>query len=102
MRNYGHTLAIDARKMLARSWGTDILAPENMIGMLATLELPGNPKDTDTHTATLHDKLRDEFHIEIPVIAMDGHTYVRISAQIYNYMEEYERLDRAVKSVFSR
>ena len=84
MRSYGHNLALEARKMLAKSWGSNILAPEDMIGMLATIQLPGNPKDTDKHTATLHDRLRDEFHIEIPVIVMDGHTYVRISAQVYN------------------
>ncbi|MDP4219217.1 MAG: aminotransferase class V-fold PLP-dependent enzyme [Bacteroidota bacterium] len=101
MRRYGHSLAIEARNMLARSWGTKLLAPENMIGMLATVALPGNPTDTDKHTATLHDRLRDEFHCELPVIVMDGHTYVRISCQVYNDMSDYERLDAAIKRIYA-
>jgi len=101
MRTYGRNLALDARKMLSNSFGSNIIAPEDMIGMLATIQLPGNPKDTDKHTATLHDRLRDEFHVEIPVIVMDGHTYVRISAQVYNEMSEYEQLASAVKKIYS-
>jgi isopenicillin-N epimerase len=72
-----------------------------MIGMLATIALPGNPKHDDKHVVNLHDRLRDEFHIEIPVIEMDGHVYVRISCQVYNSMEEYEQLDRAIKKIFA-
>jgi len=103
MRRYGHNLAIDARKMLSDSWGSNICAPEGMIGMLATIELPGNPKDDDKHLVNnnLHDRLRDEFHIEIPVIGMNGHVYVRISCQVYNSMDEYEQLDRAIKKIFA-
>lgn len=102
MRTYGHNLAIEARKMLSKSWGSQIVAPDDMIGMLATIELPGNPKDDDKRIVNLHDRLRDEFHIEIPVIGgLGGHTYVRISCQVYNDMSEYEQLDRAIKKIFS-
>jgi isopenicillin-N epimerase len=101
MRSYGHNLAIEARKMLTKSWGSNILAPEDMIGMLATIELPGNPKEDDKHVVNLHDRLRDEFHIEIPVIGMNSHTYVRISCQVYNSMEEYEQLGLAIKKIFA-
>jgi isopenicillin-N epimerase len=101
MRSYGHTLALDARKMLSKSWGANVVAPDDMIGMLATIALPGNPKHDDKHVVNLHDRLRDEFHIEIPVIEMDGHVYVRISCQVYNSMEEYEQLDRAIKKIFA-
>ncbi|MFI5263818.1 MAG: aminotransferase class V-fold PLP-dependent enzyme [Candidatus Kapaibacterium sp.] len=100
MRSYGHNLALDARKMLTNSFGSKVLAPADMIGMLATIQLPGNPNDTDKHTATLHDRLRDEFHCELPVIVMDGHTYVRISAQVYNQMSEYEQLAAAIKKIY--
>jgi selenocysteine lyase/cysteine desulfurase len=44
--------------------------------------------------------LRDEFHCELPVIVMDGHTYVRISAQVYNQMSEYEQLASAIKKIY--
>ncbi len=101
MRSYGHDLAIEARKMLTQSWGTNFVAPEDMIGMLATLELPGNPKDNDKHTATLHDRLRDEFHCELPVIVLGDHTYVRISCQVYNDISDYEKLDLAVRKIYS-
>jgi isopenicillin-N epimerase len=101
MRSYGHNLALDARKMLTKSWGSNLVAPQDMIGMLATLELPGNPAHDDKHVLNLHDRLRDEFHIEIPVIEMNGHTYVRISCQVYNSMTEYEQLDRAIKKIFA-
>jgi isopenicillin-N epimerase len=101
MRSYGHNLALDARKMLSRSWGSNLVAPEDMIGMLATIELPGNPAHDDKRVLNLHDRLRDEFHVEIPVIEMNGHTYVRISCQVYNSMDEYEQLDTAIRKIFA-
>jgi len=61
MRSYGHNLAIDARKMLTNAFGSKHRAPEDMIGMLATIQLREIPVITDKHTATLHDRLRDEF-----------------------------------------
>ncbi len=100
MRSYGHNLALDARKMLTNAFGSNILAPDDMIGMLATIALPGNPSEHDKHTATLHDRLRDEFHCELPVIVLDGTTYIRISAQVYNQMSEYEQLASAVKKIY--
>lgn len=44
----------------------------------------------------LHDALRDSFNIEVPIIAFGGQTWVRISGQAYNRVEQYGRLGDAL------
>jgi selenocysteine lyase/cysteine desulfurase len=45
---------------------------------------------------SLHDRLHDDYGIEVPISSWDGALWVRISAQIYNTMADYQRLADAV------
>ncbi len=100
-------LVIKARRMLCRELGVEPPAPESMIGSLSTLFLP--PHD-GARTARLlarpskyHDALQDvlveKHRIQVPLwsIAGDGRRLFRISAQLYNSMEQYEYLAAALK-----
>ena len=40
----------------------------------------------------VHDLLWDEHRIEVPVDAFDDRLWLRISAQVYNELEDYEAL----------
>ena len=40
--------------------------------------------------------LYEQYNIEAPVKAVQGHLYVRISVHMYNHMDEYKRLSKAV------
>ncbi|CAF1229356.1 unnamed protein product [Adineta steineri] len=40
----------------------------------------------------IQNKLYHDFNIEVPIKNIDGNLYARISAHIYNYIEQYEEL----------
>ncbi|MCR8724776.1 aminotransferase class V-fold PLP-dependent enzyme [Frigidibacter sp. ROC022] len=61
---------------------------------MVTLELP--PGDT----AALHDRLLDEFGIEIPVVDWAGRRFVRLSVQGYTTQADCDRLVAALGAVF--
>jgi isopenicillin-N epimerase len=100
IRRYNNGLARQARKYIANALGVSLPAPESMIGSLSTIPVPRDISDTDPLTQSLHDTLRDKYRCEVPVIVFGGKVYVRISAQIYNEMPDYEHLTRSLAEIF--
>jgi isopenicillin-N epimerase len=96
---HNNALVLEARKMIANRWGVTLPAPELMIGSLSTIPLPGNIKASDPLASTLHDTLRDTYRCELPTIVFKDLVFIRISAQIYNELSDYEALVSAVKSI---
>ncbi len=102
-----HQLAVEGRRIICSA--LDILppCPEEMIGSMAAIALP-NVLEKHTHMS-LHDRLFDEFGIEVQVIPWqseinlgEAKLLVRISAQLYNTLEQYEYLGQVLrKLVFS-
>jgi isopenicillin-N epimerase len=97
-------LALLGRRILCDGLGIPEPAPESMIGSLAAVPLPETsldqapgPFDTDP----LQDRLLNDFQIEVPVIPWPapGKRLIRISAQIYNRPEHYEKLAAALKKL---
>ena len=97
-------LALEARRVLCEALGVAPPCPEEMIGSLATVPLPGgsaaplrSPLDPDP----LCDALLGRFGIEVPVLAWPAppQRLIRISAQLYNTDEEYARLAAALREV---
>ena len=81
------------------------VAPMPMHSPMAVVRLPdnisGNPKTGNSAIRTSADakQMQDFLYqngVECPVKCIGGVLYVRISCHIYNTMEEYERLGRAV------
>ena len=93
---YNHALAWRAAQHLADAWGTGITTPESMCGTMATVMLPEPAGSTNEDAARLRDRLLFEDRIEVQVHAWKGRVHARISAQIYNDMDDIERLARAV------
>jgi isopenicillin-N epimerase len=102
IRNYNRGLALNARSMLAKKCGTTVLTPDSMIASMAVIALPKHLKGDDPLTGVLHDRLRDEYHCELPVIVFGDTTYLRISAQIYNDMSDYDQLAAAILNIFRK
>jgi len=69
---------------------------EAMIGTMATVALPERMGRTKEDAAKLRDALLDEEHIEVQLHAWRERLWVRISIQIYNDLEDVERLAAAV------
>ncbi|KAG2490959.1 hypothetical protein HYH03_010636 [Edaphochlamys debaryana] len=91
------------RRLLRLGGGGEWAEGGGAAGMLA-LELP--PLEgygpTAPDAGRLQRWLRGERRIEVPVIAVDGRLFVRISGAIYNDLSDYEQLGEAIQSLQRR
>lgn len=103
-RLYGQYLVQDAAERLAEAWGTELGFPVELLGPMALVELPtlpmlGGAQDAQgcayEHAEAVQNALFAR-RIEVPIKALSGRLYARISSHIYNYPEEYEVLRDAV------
>ncbi|PAX60145.1 aminotransferase class V-fold PLP-dependent enzyme [Brunnivagina elsteri] len=94
-----HELVVQGREIICSA--LDILPPcsEEMIGSMATIPLP-KVFDKYTHMS-LHDRLFDEFGIEVQIVPweIEPKLLIRISAQIYNTLEQYEYLGKVLREL---
>jgi isopenicillin-N epimerase len=89
-------LARSAAAELARAWGTDRAAPETMFAAMAAVRLPLSGEASPARARSIQCWLSDEHRIEAAVNASSGALWVRVAAQAYNEISDYERLARAV------
>jgi isopenicillin-N epimerase len=101
-------LLLRARATLADSLGIVPPVPESMLGNLCTLPLPSPPPDVQARVLArpsrrgYHDALQDilleKWRIQVPIWNVSGKTRVlRVSAQIYNTIAQYEYLAQALR-----
>jgi len=96
IRRYNHELAWNGAQRLAQRWGTTFDTPEPLIGTMVTVTLPEALGRTREEALALRDVLLFEDRIEVQVHAYRGRVQARISAQVYNDMEDFDRLGEAV------
>ena len=97
---HNHDLAMEGRRILCERLGLDEPCPEDMIACIATLELPeGGDAGIPLHEPDpLHKVLQDKYGIQVPVWSWESPKgrYIRISAQLYNHVDEYHYLADAL------
>ena len=97
---HNHDLAMEGRRILCERLGLDEPCPEDMIACIATLELPeGGDAGIPLHEPDpLHKVLQDKYGIQVPVWSWESPKgrYIRISAQLYNHIDEYHYLADAL------
>lgn len=96
IRAHNHDLAISAATMLATAWGTRVGASKAQTGSMAMVELPIQAPATRAGGLEIRAALLEDHKVQVPINALGARYWARISAQIYNDMEDYERLARAV------
>ena len=92
-------LALDARHLLCAATGTAPSCPDAMIGSIASISLPDGTTDVGWRRLDpLQARLYEDWRIEVPVMSWPAapRRLVRISAQLYNRREHYERLAEAL------
>jgi isopenicillin-N epimerase len=99
---HNHHLVIDAARALAQRWSTSWDVPESLVGPMATVTLPEAVGATREAAQVLRDRLLFEERIEVQVHASRERLHVRVSAQIYNDMADFERLGDAVDRIVRR
>ena len=97
---HNHDLAIQGRNILCERLGIESPCPDEMVACISTIQLPGNipEKETMHEPDPLHHILSEKYNIQVPVWSWPSPEgrYLRISAQLYNSIEEYERLADAL------
>ncbi len=96
VRSYNHRLAREAVRLLARRWGTEPVVPEGMLATMAVVPLPGTLVATAEAAVELRHALLASDRIESQIHFWKGRLWTRVSAQIYNDMDDVERLADAV------
>ncbi|MGD9688956.1 MAG: aminotransferase class V-fold PLP-dependent enzyme [Phycisphaerales bacterium] len=95
-------LALQARSILADALGTPRTCPDSMIGAMATAILPDRAAregDQTRYADPLQDRLVNRWRIQVPIIPFPAppRRHVRVSAQVYNQIGQYEYLAAALK-----
>jgi len=106
LRRRNRQLALQARDELCRALGIERPCPDEMIGSMAALPLPpgaSDPPASALYTDPLQSALLERWRIEVPVIPWPAppDRLVRISAQLYNSVEQYRRLGRALADLLA-
>ena len=98
-------LALAARKMLCKGLQIDLPCPDEMIGSLAAVPLSDSadakPPKSPLYLDPLQERLWANYQIEVPIIPWPAppKRLLRISAQLYNSLPQYERLAAALGSL---
>ena len=97
---HNHDLTIQGRNVLCERLGIQPPCPDEMVACISTIQLPGNiPEKEKMHEPDpLHHILSEKYNIQVPVWSWPSPEgrYLRISAQLYNSIEQYERLADAL------
>jgi isopenicillin-N epimerase len=103
VREHNHQLVLQARALLCEQLRCPQLAPQTMLGSLATVQLPASNAqaalDAPFSFDPLHPQLFEEHRIEVPVFRFDGGRYLRVAAQWYNHIAQYQALADALNAL---
>jgi isopenicillin-N epimerase len=97
------TLALEGRNLLCQTLQIAPPCPAANIGSMASVPLPpgkgAEVPSSPLYTDPLQDQLLARHRIEVPVIPWPapGQRLLRISAQLYNKMEDYQMLAEALR-----
>ena len=106
VRRRNRDLVLQGRDLLCAALEVPAPAPDDMIGSLAAVPLPpgsGGPPTSPMYTDPLQDELLMTAGIEVPIIPWPAspHRLVRISAQLYNDVTDYEKLAEVLPRVLA-
>jgi isopenicillin-N epimerase len=103
LRRRNHESAIAAGRLLCDAVGAELPCPEEMLGSLAAVPLwldPSAEKDA-LLSHPVHNRLLEDFAIDVPVYYWPDtpHLWIRVSAQAYNSLDQYQRLADALRDL---
>lgn len=96
VREHNHRFAVETGQRLAAAWGTEVGSPPALTGSMITVRLPDGLGTTQADGLELRRRLLDEYRIQVPINALGGRLWARVSGQIYNQTSEIDALAEAV------
>ena len=100
-------LALAGRAVLCQALGIEKPCPDEMIGSLASLPIPDalslSPTKSPLYLDPWQDELLAQYRIEVPIIPWPAppKRLLRISAQLYNSLPQYELLASAMNALMA-
>ena len=96
-----HRLAVEGSRLLRRALEFQLLCPDEMLGSMAAVGLPDDDRPPDGWTHPLQSRLFEQFSIEVPVFHWPAppRLLLRISAQAYNHVGQYEQLAASLEAI---
>ncbi|WP_231866928.1 aminotransferase class V-fold PLP-dependent enzyme [Anabaena sp. 4-3] len=93
---HNHQMILAARQLLCQALQVSPPCPEDMIGAMAVVPMPARLENRDF--MSVHDQLFDQYGIQVQIVPWteSPRLLLRISAQIYNTLEQYEYLAKAL------
>jgi isopenicillin-N epimerase len=99
IRAHNAVLARDAGVMLTDAWESEAAAAPEFAASMVSVRLPGRTEGNRDRAHRLAGHLAERHGITAAVMALDGALWVRVSAQIYNEIDDYARLAAVGKSL---
>ena len=97
-RRYCHDLAVASAEKISHAWRQPLAGPAAMHGSMMAIRLPDSwqRRGATRETARkVQSEFMDHHRIAVAIMPIDDALWARISAQIYNGPEDYERLIKA-------
>lgn len=103
LMNDNRSLVLAGRRRILDALDLAEPAPDGMIGSLASVPIAWLSKCSRAELNTIQQRIYKEHRIEVPVFSLGNLLpCVRISAQAYNSIDQYERLADALRTVIGR
>ena len=97
LREQNRKLALEARRSICQTLQVNIPCPDEMLASMASIPLGKVLLSWEL----LQTKLLKQFNIEVPIVPWtEGTSLVRISAQLYNKIEQYKYLAEVLKKLY--
>ena len=96
VQRYNHALVWAGARRLAERWNVQLETPESLVGTMATVVIPESVGRTVDESLDVRDRLLFEHGIEVQLHSFRDRLHARISAQIYNTMEDIDQLAESV------
>ena len=96
-----HALAAQARERIGTLTGLAHSAPDSPTwwGQMCAMPLPVRTGETK---AALHDRLWEDYQVEVPIVDWQGRRFVRVSIQAYNAPQDVDRLLEGMSAILAR
>jgi isopenicillin-N epimerase len=95
VRGHNHAMAVWAHQLLCDRLAVPVpLSPldGSLLGSMAAVPLPGRLSSlSEAELEILQQRLYTEHRIEMPLMRLGGRVFLRVSCQVYNRPEQYER-----------
>jgi isopenicillin-N epimerase len=94
VRAHNNSLADTAGRLIAEAWGSELSAAPMYRASMASIRLPQGRGGDRAAARRLATRLTEEHGITVGVLVTEGGLWLRVSAQIYNELADYEQLAR--------